>query len=155
MIIDGDRGWYTSAGRYLPIDKEAIQKQKRLIYLQVIPTLLVPLKSGGFTYEVVGEEDVRGKPASTLKIVGPDGKDFLLLFDKESSLPVKEVVRSAGPDGKEQTEETFFARYKEMAGIQKATSIETRTDADNYGYFDIVEFRVLDKLPPHSFTPPE
>ena len=121
----------------------------------MVPTLLVPLKSGSFKYEAAGEEDVRGKPASKLKIVGPDGKDFALFFDKATSLPVKEVAGSIGPDGKELIEETYFTAYKEMHGVQKATSIETRTDSDNYGYFDIVEFRVLDKVPPQSFTPPE
>jgi hypothetical protein len=155
VIINGDQGWYTSGGKYRPMVKQAVDNQKRVNYLQVVPTLLVPLKSDGFKYEAAGEEEVRGKPALILKIIGPDGKDFMLSFDKESFLPVKEVARSIGPAGKEQVEETFFARYKEIGGIQKATVIETRTDRENYGYFDIVEFTVLDRVPPSNFAPPE
>ena len=63
--------------------------------------------------------------------------------------------RTTGAGGTEQVEETSFAGYKEMGGIKKATLIETRVDAENSGYFDIVEFTVLDRVAPAFFAPPE
>ena len=153
VMVNGDKGWYTAGGQNRPMSKDALDIQKRTTYLQVVPTLLVPLKGRGFQYEVVGKEVVRGKPATILKIVGPDARDFTLSFDNETHLPVKEVALSRGLDGKERLEQTFFGKYKEMGGIKKATSIEARIDDENYGYFDIVSFEVLDPLPPGYFSP--
>jgi hypothetical protein len=92
VLMSGDKGWHTAGGQYRPMTKEALERQKRMTYLQVASTLLVPLKSPGFKYEAAGEEEVRGKPALILKVTGPDGKDFTISFDKESFLPVKEVA---------------------------------------------------------------
>jgi hypothetical protein len=154
MIVDGDKGWHIFKQEYKPMDAEALAMQKRGIYLQVVPTLLVPLKGKGFRFELAGDEEIRGKPASVIKIVGPDGKDFTLAFDKKTFLPVREVAREVGPDGKERVEETFFGAYKDFGGIQKATSVETRTDSQNYGFIDIINFRVLDKVPAGTFAGP-
>jgi hypothetical protein len=153
VILDGDKGWMASGGKYVLMNKDSVEKQKRSIYLQVIPTLLVSLKSRGFQYEAAGTEEVRGKPAWILKVIGPDRKDFSLSFDKENYLPVKEVARSLRPDGKEQVEETFFGDYKDFGGIKKATAIESKTDAENYGYFEITDFKVLDRVPSNTFAP--
>jgi hypothetical protein len=152
-ILNGDEGWHVS-GSYRAMDADAVATEKRNIYLQLVPTLLVPLKSAGFKYEAAGEEEVRGKPASILKITAPDGKDFTLSFDKQSFLPVKEVARSIAPDGKERVEEVTFSRYKDLGGIKKATMIEVEIDAQNFSFFEIVDFKVLDRVPLNTFTRP-
>jgi hypothetical protein len=154
MVLDGDKGWYLSRGQYQPMDGDAIANEKRNIYLQVIPTLLVPLKSHGFKYEHAGEDEVDDKPASILKVTGPDGKDFMLYFDKQSGLPVKQVVKSIGADGKEQTEEVTFGGYKDLGGIKKATSIEVRNDSPSVSFIEINDFKVLDDVPPATFARP-
>jgi hypothetical protein len=151
-ILDRDKGWQFS-GRYRPMNAVAVAQEKRSIYLQLVPTLLVPLKGAGFKYEAAGEEEVRGKPASILKITAPDGKDFTLSFDKESFLPVKEVARSIGSHGKERVEVVTFSQYKDFEGIKKATLIEVEIDAQNYSFFEIVDFKVLDHVPDNIFTP--
>jgi hypothetical protein len=153
-ILDGDTGWQVS-DRYRPMNALAVAREKRNIYLQLIPTLLVPLKGAGFKYEAAGEEDVRGKPASILKITAPDGKDFTLSFDKETFLPVKQVARSKGGDGKERVEVATFSRYQDMGGLKKATLIEIEIDAQNLSYFEIVDFKVLDQIPADTFTKPQ
>ena len=60
------------------------------------PALPGRLKGKGFKATVDGEEKVDDKSAAVLKVVGPDGKDFRLFFDKESGLPVKLVARVVG-----------------------------------------------------------
>jgi hypothetical protein len=152
-VLNGDKGWHVS-DRYRPMNADAVAREKRNIYLQLVPTLLVPLKGAGFKYEAAGEEKVRGKPASILKITAPDGKDFTLSFDNESFLPVKEVARSIGNDGKERVEEATFSRYHHLGGIKKATLIEVEIDAQNLSVFEIVDFKVLDRVPADTFTPP-
>ena len=153
-ILDGDKGWYLSKGRSQAMNGEAIAQEKRDIYRQVIPALLVPVKRKGFKYEAAGKEEVRGKPASILKITGPDGKDFLLYFDDETSLPVKEVTRSLDADGKEQIEEVTFGDYKDFDGIKKATSIEIRTGARGLGYMEVTYFKILSSVDARTFAEP-
>jgi hypothetical protein len=154
MVLDGDKGWYLSRGVYHLMDGDAVANEKRNTYLQVIPTLLVPLKSHGFKYESAGEVEVGNKPAATLKVTSPDGKNFMLYFDKQSGLPVRQVVRSIGADGKEQTEEVSFSDYKDLGGIKKATAIEVRNDSPSVSFIEITDFKVLDNVPPDTFAGP-
>jgi hypothetical protein len=153
-ILDGDKGWYLSKGRYQAMNGEAIAKEKRDIYRQVIPTLLVPAKRTGFKYEAAGKEEVRGKPASILKITGPDGNDFLLYFDVQTSLPVKEVTQWRDADGNEQIEEVTFADYKDFDGIKKATSLEIRSGPQGVGFMEVTHFKILDHVDPRTFAEP-
>jgi hypothetical protein len=154
-VVDGDEGWHLVGGKYQTMNDDAVANEKRNIYLQVIPTLPILLKSNGFKYEAAGEEDVRGKPASILKVTGPDGKDFRLYFDKENFLPVREVAGSVGPNGNTQIEDVTFTGYKDFGGIKKATSIEIRIDAENFGFMEIADFKILDRVDPSTFAGPK
>jgi hypothetical protein len=154
-VLDGDEGWHLVGGKYQEMNGDAVANEKRNIYLQVIPTLPNLLKTNGFKYVAAGEEEVRGKPASILKVTGPDGKDFRLYFDKESFLPVREVARSVGANGDEQIDDVTFADYKDLSGIKKATSIEIRIDPQNFGFMEITDFKVLDRVDPATFAGPK
>jgi len=72
------------------VTRLALPFEKRSIYLQVIPIILLPIKRNDFRYEAAGEGKVGDKPALALKITARDGKVFTLFFDKETGLPVKE-----------------------------------------------------------------
>lgn len=153
-VIDGDKGWQQLRLQVYPMDDKAIAAEKRSIYLQVVPTLLIPLKSHGFKVEFAGEQEVAEMPALVLRITGPDGRDFMLYFDKENFLPVKEVARSVGADGKERTEETTFGAYRDMGGIKKATSVEVRNGPESVTFLEITDFKVLDHVAPAAFAAP-
>ena len=58
--------------------------------------LLVPLKGKGFKFVSAADDKVGDKPASVVKVTGPDGKDFTLYFDKTSGLPVKRTAKLTG-----------------------------------------------------------
>src|SRR5579871_494959 len=119
-VLNGDKAWRAFNGMAMELDKDNVANTKRSVYLQMVPTLLLPLKGKDFKVESAGEDKVDGKPAAVLKVTGPDGKDFKLYFDKDSGLPVKEVAKVVGPMGDEFTMETTYGAYKEMGGIQKA-----------------------------------
>jgi hypothetical protein len=153
-IVDGDKGWQQFRVQVHPIDAEGLVAEKRNIYLQVVPTLLVPLKSHAFKVEYSGEEPVNEKPAFVLKVTGPEGKNFLLYFDKDTFLPVKEIARSVGADGKEKTEETKFGAYKELGGIKKATAVEIRSGPESVILLELTSFQVLDRVAPTTFSAP-
>ena len=154
MVLNGNKGWRKFGDGAKELEGDFLAASKRGLYLELIPITLVPLQGKGFKIEAAGEEKVGGKPATVLKITGPDGKDFRLFFDKESGLPVKQTARVAGFEGQEHDEEMTFADYKDFDGIKKATKIEFKRDGEKFQTMEITEFKVLDKVSPETFTEP-
>lgn len=154
VVINGDRGW-RQFGEKVEMDENSLAHEKRRIYLQVVPSCILPVRSKGFQVEAAGEEKVDDKPATVLKITGPDGKDFRLFFDKESGLPVKLAARVVGFQGEEYDQESTFKEYKDFGGIKKATRIDSTHDGDAFVKSEITEFRVLEKVDEKEFAEPE
>jgi hypothetical protein len=154
-VLNGDKGWRKFGDAPMDLDENALANDKRRVYLQVIPVLLLPLKGKGFKLEGVAEEKVGDKPAAGIKATGPDGKDFTLYFDKESGLPVKLVAKVVGFQGEEYTQETTYKDYKDFDGIKKATKAESKRDGEVFLKSEVIEFKVLDKVDPKTFSEPE
>ena len=154
-VFNGNKGWRRFGENKMDLDEDALANEKRRVYLQVIPSLLIPLKGKGFKLEVVAEAKVGDKPAVGIKATGPDGKDFTLYFDKESGLPVKLIAKVVGFQGDEYTQETTYTDYKEFDGIKKATKSEAKRDGESFIKSEITEFKVLDKVDSKTFTEPE
>ena len=154
-VIDGDKGWRKFGDDAMELDDDEVAREKRNLYLQIVPVLLVPLKGKGFKVESAAEEKVGDKPASVLKVTGPDGKDFTISFDKESGLPVKTVATVTGFQGEEFTQETTFADYKDFGGIKKATKLESKRDGERFVEAEVTEFKVLEKAEPETFAEPD
>jgi hypothetical protein len=152
FVLSGDKGWRKFGDQTGEIEGDFLTALKRGNYMQVVSTTLVPLRGKGFKAETAGEEKVGDKPASILKITGPDGKDYKLSFDKESGLPVKEAARVMGFQGQEHDQVTTFADYKDFGGIKKATKIEVKRDGEKFSTMEISEFKVLDKVDPETFA---
>ena len=155
VVLAGDKGWRKIRDASRELSDEVIASEKRSVYLQVIPIILLPIKRNDFKYEAAGEGKVGDKPALALKITAPDGKDFTLFFDKETGLPVKEVARLDVPGGRETTAETTFSDYKDFGGIKKATRIEVKTIGFGSGFSQVItDFEVLDKVADSTFAEP-
>jgi hypothetical protein len=153
-VVNGNMGWRRYDGETRDLDDGRLANHKRSIYLLVVPVMIVPLKGSTFLIERAGEENVGGKPAAGLKVVGPDGKEFTLYFDKETGLPVKLVATVLGFEGQPVTQQTIFRDYKEFDGIKKATKMERRRDGEKILEQEILEFKVLDKVAPETFAEP-
>jgi hypothetical protein len=154
-VLAGDKGWRKFGDNASDIDGDALDTEKRRVYLQVLPTVLVPLKGKEYKIETAGEEKVDGKPAAGLKVTGPDGKDFTLYFDTESGLPVKLVARVMGFNGEEFTQETTITDYKDFDGIKKSMKSNSSRDGQRFVEYEITEFKVLDKVDDATFAEPK
>lgn len=154
-ILAGDKGWRKFGDNQTELDKDALANEKRRVYLTVIPITILPLKGNEFKVEAIGEEKVGDKPAAGIKVTPPDGKEFRLYFDKESGLPVKLVAKVVGFMGDEFTQETTFSDYQEMAGIKKATKIQSKRDGEKFQDQQITEFKVLAQVDPKTFAEPQ
>ncbi len=153
-VIDGDKAWRKFGDDTMDLGDEEVAREKRSLYLQIVPVLLVPLKGDRFKVESAAEEKVGDKPASVIKATGPDGKDFTLSFDKASGLPVKMVATVAGFQGQDFTQETTFADYKDFGGIKKATKLQSKRDGEPFIEAEVDEFKVLEKAESETFAEP-
>ena len=154
VVLNGNKGWRVF-GEKMDIDEDGLANEKRRVYLEAIPSRILPLKEKGFKVELAGEEKVGDKPAVAIKVTAPDGKDFKLYLDKESSLPVKLVAKVIGFGGEEFTQETTYKGYKDFDGIKKATKHDSKRDGEDFIKAEITEFKVLDKVDAKTFAEPE
>lgn len=154
-VVKGDKGWRKSGDQLIEMNEEQVANEKRSIYLMVIPTTLVALKSKNFEIGTAPEEKVNDKPAVAIKGTGPDGKDFTIYFDTETSLPIKLVAKMTGFVGEDFLIEWSFANYKEYDGIQKATKIEIKRDGEKFLNAEVTEFKIVDKVDAATFDEPK
>jgi hypothetical protein len=154
-VLSGDKGWQQFAGMTNELDKDRLASEKRNVYLMLIATMPSVMKDKGFKVEAAGEDKVADKPAVGIKVTAPDGKDFKLYFDKESGLPVKLVAKVADFTGEEKTQETTMSDYKDFDGIKKAIKTEIKRDGEKFLTQEITEFKLLDKVPPETFSEPK
>ena len=153
-VLNGDKAWHMVGDMALYPDA-AVARQKRTVYLAVIPVTLAPVKGPGFKVQAAGEEKVGGRPAVVLKVTCPDGKDITISFDKQSGLPVKAVGKVFTLDGREVAQETTYGDYKDFGGIKAATRIEFKTDGKTDRKLEVTEFKVLDKVDPLAIATSE
>lgn len=154
-VVNGDKGWRKFGDNFITLEGDMLANEKRAISLQVVPTLIVPLKGKGFTVQSEPDRELGGKPAAVVKAIGPDGKDFTLFFDKESGLPVRTEARVVGFQGQEFTQETTLSGYKIFDGVKKATKIESKRDGQPFVEVEITEFKVLEKVDDATFAEPK
>ncbi len=154
-VLAGDKGWRKVNENFTELEGDALVNEKRRVYMDIIPITLVALKGKGFKYEAGGEEKVGDKPASILKVTGPEGKEFSLFFDKESGVPVKLAATLMGFQGGENKFEILLADYKDFDGIKKATKIEVKRDGETFQKMEVTEFKVLDKVNAETFSEPK
>src|SRR5437660_1145328 len=83
-------------------------------------------KDKGFKAAVDKEEKVGDKAAVVLKVTPPDGEEFKLYLDKDSGLPLKLTAKVKGFMNEDVMQETTYGDYKEMAGIKKASKLESK-----------------------------
>ena len=154
-VLAGDKGWRKFGDNSLEMDAQAVANEKRSVYLQIIPTLLVPLKGSDFKLESAGEQKIGDADAAGVKATGPDGKDFTIYFDKTSGLPVKLSAKVTGFGGEEFMQETIYSQYKELGGIKKATKVEAKRDGQRFLESETTEFKLLDKVDDATFVEPK
>jgi 1,4-alpha-glucan branching enzyme len=154
-VVAGDKGWRNFADMITEMDKDGVENEKRMIYLQYVAVTLLPLKQKDFKLATAADEQVAGKPAVGLKVTGPDSKEFTIYFDKESGLPVKQVAKVIGFMGEEFTQETTYEAYKDFDGIKKATKIAAKRDGQKFIEQEITDFKVLDKVDAAKFSEPK
>jgi hypothetical protein len=154
-IMNGDKGWAKINDQVMEFDEDRLANEKRNLSIQMLPTLLYPLKGETFKLASVPEQKVKGSPALGIKVTATNGKDFTIFFDKESGLPVKSVADVVGWNGEEVNQETYYSEFKDYSGIKKASKVATMRNGEPFIEGELLEFKVLDKVPPDAFAEPK
>jgi hypothetical protein len=155
VIVAGDKGWRKFNDMVTEMDKDALTNEKHNIYLQLIPVHVTALKSDHFKLGAVTAEKIDGKAASTVKITGPDGKDFTMSFDNESGLPVRLVGNVWGFQGDEAPQEFTIGGYKDFDGLKKATKVSIKRSGEKFMTMEIVDFKTLSDVDAKTFAEPK
>jgi hypothetical protein len=154
-VLDADKGWRKIGDDASKLEDDALANEKRVVYLQIVGQSPAYLKGEGFKIESAEEAKVDGKPATQLKVTGPDGKEFEISFDKASGLPVKLSATVADFQGEEYKQDTQFSDYKEFAGIKRASKVENKRNGKKFVTYEITEFKVLDNVDKDAFKEPK
>jgi hypothetical protein len=155
VVLDGDKAWRKIGDDKVGFDAAAVANEQRNVYLQVIPTRILPLLSKKFKVESAGEEVINDKPAALLAVTGPEGKDFTIAFNKDTGLPVRVVAKVLGVQGQETLQETNYSDYRQVDGIMRAMKVETKRDGQEWLKQEVTEFKVLDKVESQVFAEPQ
>jgi hypothetical protein len=67
-LFIGEKGWPKHRDNKTDLYEDTLANEKRRVYLEVIPSLPIPLNRRGFNLEGVAEEKVGDKPAAGTKV---------------------------------------------------------------------------------------
>ncbi len=154
-VLSGEKVWRKFGDQVRELEQSEVKNEQYNVRLQLLPISLHMLKGKDYKLETAGEEKIADKEAMVVKVTAPGGRTFKICFDKQSSLPVKIVADIVGFRGDEFTQETYYTAYKEFDGIKRPSKYESRRDGNKFIEFEVIEFKVLDKLPDSTFEAPK
>ena len=154
-VLNGSNSWLGWDNAPLQPTQRA-DALKRSLLLAMIPVTLEPLTDPRFKVEVGGDENVGNRAAVVLKVTCPDSEIIKISFDKESGLPRKAVGKALLFDDPamnlDMELEVTYSDYKDFGGIKTAARIDFTNRMFNRRV-EVVEFKVLKKIDPSSFSP--
>lgn len=73
--------------------------------------------SAGYKLNLKGIEEVSGENAYIVEVERPDGKKSTEYYSTKTSLKLREIASSEGPDGSPMTQTIDFSEYKGVSGV--------------------------------------
>lgn len=113
QVFDGTKGSQTSMGQSQTLEGTELADLKE----QALFCKEAGYVSLGHKLALKGTEDVNGSTAYVVEVVRPDGKKTTEYYDVKTSLKVREVSSTPGPDGKPATQTIDLADYKPEGGV--------------------------------------
>ncbi len=153
-VVDGEKGWGKAGEQGQELDKDKLANAKRANHMVAVSSNPLLLKEKGFKYEAAPDEKYEGKEAACLKVTGPDGKDFKILFDKQTGLPILVSGTITNFTGEEVTQEVLYKDYKDFDGYKTPSKIAIKHNGETVVDADVVEFKRLEKVDPKTFANP-
>ena len=124
--FDGRTAWWLNpllapGAQEMPGDQAALFKEQA-----EFANPLVAFKEKGYALELLGREDLDGKPAFRLKLTRADGKEIFFYLDAESGVGLKSSQAPAAGDAASMAE-IIYSDYRTVDGQLVPFAIENRT----------------------------
>jgi hypothetical protein len=154
-VFNGKDGWIRADDKDVKVTDEILNELKEAAYL-INLMQGVFLKDKAVKFSVVGEVQVKGKPALGVTASREGKKDINLFFDKKTGLIAKvESRRRDIMSGQEVTEERFITEYQDIAGRKVAKKVEVQRDGKALLEAEVLEVQILEKLDDGEFVQPK
>jgi zinc protease len=112
-VFDGTKANESGMGGARPLEGEDLEDVKE----QARFCKEASYTTGGYKLMLKGIEPVNGKNAYIVEVERADGKKTTEFYDMATSLKIREVSSSVGPDGSSATVTTDMGDYKEAGGV--------------------------------------
>ncbi len=154
-VFNGKEGWIRAGDKDVPVTDEILDELKDAAYsMRLIQGLF--LKDKAVKLSVVGEVQVKGKPAMGVTVSREGKKDINLFFDKTTGLLSKLEMRKRDlMSGQEVTEERFVTEYQEAAGRKVAKKVEVLRDGKQLAEAEVTEVQILERIDDTEFAQPK
>jgi hypothetical protein len=154
-VYNGKDGWIRTQDMDVEITAEILTEFKEATHAMRLMQGVF-LKEKGVKLALVGEVQVKGKPAVGVTVSREGYKDVNLFFDKATGLITKVEVRKRDlMSGQEVTEERFITEYQEVAGRKVAKKVEILRDGKEFLEAEMLEVQILEKADDSEFVQPK
>jgi hypothetical protein len=154
IVINGNQGWRKQDDRTEELSKEAIANLKRSLPFSGVRTIL-HLKNPAYNLSLLGETKVGDRIAVGIKLTDkarPE-RGMSFLFEKATSLLLKEENLHKQSDGNTILFERIYGDYQEVDGIPIARKVIAKRDGEIRWEADVT-VKFVDKLDDKLFEKP-
>jgi hypothetical protein len=153
-VLDGDKGWIKlDDNDAQEMSAQALAETQREMYAQMMTTLL-PLRDKAFTLAPLGAGKVGDTAAQGLKVTTQDGREFRLLFDKDSGLLLAVESQVKNAQGEDVKQEIVYSDYKDVEGLKRPMKLAVKRDGKTFIEQETTEYKPLEKLEDKEFAKP-
>ena len=153
IVVNGEKAWIDYGGGGEEVTGNQLAEVLPEMNRFWITTLTPLLTDADFTLATAKGEDVDKKPTVAVKVTNGKRPVATLYFDKETGLLVKREAL-VKEDGKEVSEETFFADYKEVGGRKFYTKMTALHDGKPWTSSTLSDHKMVEKLDAKLFEKP-
>lgn len=132
------------------------QQAKAVVQRADFDSPLMDYRKKGHQIELIGKEEVDGKPAYHLKLIPKEGSDIHYFMDAQTYLVFKTIIIQFSPlTGSDDEFEILTSDYREVEGVKVPHLFETRNGGTTFNRLDLekIEFNV--EVDPQIFSRPE
>ncbi|HWY88208.1 MAG TPA: hypothetical protein VNX28_15970 [Gemmataceae bacterium] len=154
-VFDGKQGWIKAGDNEIKVENEILNEFKEIAYAINLAQSLF-LKDKSIKLGLLGEAQVKGKPALGIRVSKQGQKEISFYFDKATGLMAKMERRAKDvTTGQEVTEERIILEYQDVGGRKVAKKAEVLRDGNAFVEAEVLEARFVDKLGDNEFAKPE
>lgn len=153
-VLNRDQAWHKINDEVAELGKDEVEETRENAWSEWVSTL-APLQQPGFTFTLLDEVMVHGRPAVGVRVSSKGHRDVSLYFDKETFRHVRTDSRVKDERTlQEVTEVATFSNFKEIDGLPVAMKIAVEREGKPYLDAVYTEIKFVDKLADAEFDKP-